>query len=110
MVAVSVGVVVILSVVTEAALMLLWLARSSTAPSLVAGIGIATLILSHLPIEGFAPDGCFPTLWLRCSPRLPLGWSAFPRPPRDRTLSAEANMRHDLCRTTDADSDATTAP
>jgi Acyltransferase family len=69
---------VILSVVTAAALMLLWLARSvftrplptiaiplpvwSTAALLVAGIGIETLTLSRLSIEGFAPDGRFPTM------------------------------------------------
>ena len=34
----------------------------STATSLVVGIGIATLILSLFSIEGFAPDGCFPTM------------------------------------------------
>jgi hypothetical protein len=30
--------------------------------------------------------------------------------PRDRTVSAEANMRHDRRRTTDSDPDATTGP
>ena len=69
---------VILSMVTAAALMLLWLARSvfnrplptiaiplpvwSTAALLVVGIGIATLTLSHFSIEGFAPGGRFPTM------------------------------------------------
>lgn len=69
---------VILSVVTAAALVLLWLARSvfsrplpaigiplpawSTAALLLAGIGIATLTLSRFSIEGFAPDGRFPTM------------------------------------------------
>ena len=69
---------VVLSVVTAAALVLLWLARSvfsrplpaiaiplpawSTAALLLAGIGIATLTLSRFSIEGFAPDGRFPTI------------------------------------------------
>jgi Acyltransferase family len=70
---------VMLSVVTAAELMLLWLARSVSnralpriatplpswsAPALLAaGVGAATLTLSRLAIGGFAPDGRFPTVY-----------------------------------------------
>ncbi|MCW2652515.1 MAG: hypothetical protein QOE41_1583 [Mycobacterium sp.] len=69
---------VVLTVVTAAELTLLWLARSVcsqplptlatplpapiTAPLLGAGIGIAAPALSLLALDGFAPDGRFPTL------------------------------------------------
>jgi surface polysaccharide O-acyltransferase-like enzyme len=68
----------ILSLVTAVVLMVLWLARSvfsrplpaiaiplpawSTAALLIVGIVMATLTLGRFSIEGFAPDGRFPTI------------------------------------------------
>jgi hypothetical protein len=70
---------VILSVVLTAELTLLWLARSvfnralptiaiplpgwGKAPLLVAGVGMAALTLSYFAVQGFAPDGHFPTVF-----------------------------------------------
>jgi len=70
--------VAILSVVLAAELALVWLARSvfdralptivtplpgwSAAASLIAGIGIATVVLARFSVDGFAPGGRFPTV------------------------------------------------
>ena len=116
---------VILSAVTAAALMLLWLARSvfsrplptiaiplpvwSTAALLVVGIGIATLTLSHFSIEGFAPDGRFPTMAALLYAAAVGLVSLTPGPPRDhfRPKRTRGATRR---RTTDCDPDETTAP
>ena len=115
----------ILSVVTAAALMLLWLARSvfnrplpaiaiplpvlSTAALLVVGIGIATLTLSHFSIEGFAPDGRFPTMAALLYAAAVGLVSLTSCRPRDHTISAEANTGRDRRRTSDCDPDTTAA-
>lgn len=70
---------VILAVVLAAELTVLWMARSvfdralpmiaaalpasSGPPLLVAGIGVATLVLARIAVYGFAPDGRFPTMY-----------------------------------------------
>ena len=116
---------VILSMVTAAALMLLWLARSvfnrplptiaiplpvwSTAALLVVGIGIATLTLSHFSIEGFAPGGRFPTMAALLYAAAVVLVSLTPCRLRDHTISAEANTGRDRRRTTDCDPDKTAA-
>jgi Acyltransferase family len=107
----------ILSAVTAAELALLWLARSvfnhalptiatplpawSAAPLLAAGIGIATLTLSRFSVEGFAPDGRFPTVAALLYAAAVVLVSLAPCRPHDHTNAADADIGRYRRRKTD---------